>query len=565
MNWKNVLFLLRVERKSGRLIRGIKTTRYRENSVLAYWPYWTAAIIGVLGGLVANWVASLIYSQGVPPDTLPLKAASLGVFVVLPTLVLIFSFVFTLLQQIQLAGVKASTQVMYWLPVTWQEHTLASILANLFGWPISLVLGISSGVLVFSAFNGLILPALLTVLVLFAAAFLASTVTESIRILQVRLTGAVYKSSGRAAIWVRLISSIFGLVVFYIIYFYLTQGFASFVPNLTAAQNVAWFVPFVWLALILSYLLHGLYIQGALFISLSALFIAGFYFLAVYLNQRFGLYEPPAISVQKSGVYAPKTGLLGKLGFSSVEAALIRKDFRAFTRRRELLSVYIFPIIIILIPLMQSLGITNGGSSVGPQTSLIFMGIMFLLPGGAMAMFLNEIMIGEEGQAVWRIYASPISGKNLVRSKFFFSTLFSVIIMVIGGAIGIVFYHPSLRTIIVAFLEALFLILALGSISLAIGFKGADFSQTRRARMIRQDWSLIAFLVCTLAAAVILAPLLPYVLASFAPSLIPGVLTSTNNIAISVIISGVISLVITAIFYRINTGLANDLLRKAQI
>ena len=32
MNWKNVLYLLRVERKSGRLIRGIKTTRYRENS-----------------------------------------------------------------------------------------------------------------------------------------------------------------------------------------------------------------------------------------------------------------------------------------------------------------------------------------------------------------------------------------------------------------------------------------------------------------------------------------------------------------------------------------------------
>ena len=36
MNWKNVLFLLRVERKSGRLIRGIKATRYREHGILAY-------------------------------------------------------------------------------------------------------------------------------------------------------------------------------------------------------------------------------------------------------------------------------------------------------------------------------------------------------------------------------------------------------------------------------------------------------------------------------------------------------------------------------------------------
>src|SRR5665647_2215903 len=159
MNWKNVLFLLRVERKSGRLIRGIKATRYREKSILAYWPYWTAAIIGVIGALIANWIASLVYSQGVPTGLISLKNGTLGVFIILPTLVLIFSFVFTLLQQIQLAGVKASTQVMYWLPVTWQEHTLASILANLLGWPVALVIGLTSGILVFSAINSLIEPA----------------------------------------------------------------------------------------------------------------------------------------------------------------------------------------------------------------------------------------------------------------------------------------------------------------------------------------------------------------------------------------------------------------------
>ena len=64
MNWKNVLYLLRVERKSGRLIRGIKATRYRENSFLAYWPYWVAAILGVLGGLGAGVIAHAVYSSG---------------------------------------------------------------------------------------------------------------------------------------------------------------------------------------------------------------------------------------------------------------------------------------------------------------------------------------------------------------------------------------------------------------------------------------------------------------------------------------------------------------------
>ena len=92
MNWKNVLFLLRIERKSGRLIRGIKATRYKENSFLAYWPYWVALIIGVLGGLIANFVVSGIYS-GQDITNLPsLRNGSLSIFVILPTVILIFSF-----------------------------------------------------------------------------------------------------------------------------------------------------------------------------------------------------------------------------------------------------------------------------------------------------------------------------------------------------------------------------------------------------------------------------------------------------------------------------------------
>ena len=563
MNWKNVLFLMQVERKSGRLLRGIKATKYRENAFLAYWPYWTAAIIGVLGGLLANYITSIVYSTAAIPSLPSLSNETLSVFVVLPTIVLVISLVFTLLQQIQLSGIKATAQVMYWLPVTWQEHTMASIFANLLGLPIGIVLGLTSGIIVFSIFNGLILQALLTALALCAAAFMASSITEILRVLQVRFVGAVYKSSGRAAIWVRFIGSLLFFIIFYILYFYLTSGFTSFLQNLTQAQSALWYIPFIWLALILSYIIKGLFLQGILFVGLSALFIAGLYYLAVLLNKRFGLYEPPAITIQKSGVYTPKTGLLGKLGFSNVEAAIIRKDLRGFTRRREVIGIFIAPIIMIIIPLMQSIGVTSG--SAASQANPIFTGIIFLLPAGFMAMLLGEILIGEEGQAVWRIYASPVSPKNLVKSKYFFVTLFSTIILLISGTIGTVFYHPSAQDVIVAFLETFFVVLAVGSISLAIGFRGADFSETRRARMIRQEWSLIGVIVCAVAGAAVLAPLVPYVIASFASSFIPGLSASSFNLAISVIISGVISLAITAVFYRINIGLAQDLLRKAEV
>jgi hypothetical protein len=279
----------------------------------------------------------------------------------------------------------------------------------------------------------------------------------------------------------------------------------------------------------------------------------------VSLNIRFGLYEPPAITVQKSGIYAPKTGLLGKLGFSNVEAALIRKDLRAFTRRRELIGVYIAPIIMIIIPLMNSLGVINQGSGAA-EASIIFLGIIFLLPAGFMAMLLGQVLIGEEGQVVWRIYASPISGRNLVRSKYFIVVLFSTIILLISGAVGIIFYHPTLEYTLVGFLETFFLVLALGSISLAVGFKGPDFSVTRRARMIRQEWSLIGLLVCGLAGLAVLAPLGVIVIFSFF-----GGGINDSSLAIAVAISAIISAVISVVFYRINIGLADDLLKKAQI
>jgi len=563
MNWKNVVFLVRVERKSGRLIRGKKTTRYRENGFLAYWPYWTAAIIGVVSALLADYIVSLVYSQAAVPNLPPLGHAILSVFVILPTLVVVFSLVFTLLQQIQLSGIKASTQVMYWLPITWQEHAFASIIANLLGFPLAVVVGLAAGVVTFSIPNGLILQGLLTALALFASAFLASAATESLRILQVRFIGAVYKSSGRAAIWVRFIGSILFFIFFYVLYFYVTSGFQSFLQNLNHVQSAIWYVPFVWLALAISYIFNGLFLQGGLFISLSALFIASLYYLAVWLNTQFGLYEPPAITVQKSGLYAPKTGILGRIGFSTVEAAIIRKDFRAFTRRRELISVFILPIIIIIIPLLESQGIINGGESAFPIPILI--GAIFLLPTAAMAMLLGEILIGEEGQVVWRIYASPISPKNLVKSKYFFVTLFSTIILLASGVVGILFYHPSLRETIVAFIEAFFIILHVGAISLSIGFKGADFSQTRRARMVRTEWTYVSLLVCSIAGAAVLAPVLPYVIASIAPSSIIGLTATSFNLAISVIISGVISLIITTVSYRINLDSARELLRKAEV
>jgi len=60
MNWKNVAYLIRVDRKSGRLIRGKKLTKYRENRFLAYWAYWVALALGLAIGLAVGVVSNYI-------------------------------------------------------------------------------------------------------------------------------------------------------------------------------------------------------------------------------------------------------------------------------------------------------------------------------------------------------------------------------------------------------------------------------------------------------------------------------------------------------------------------
>ena len=563
MNWKNVLSLMRVERKAGRLIRGRKLTRYRESGFLAYWPYWVGLALGIVAGLLAGIVYN--FASAADPEIFTLfQQGALSIFISMPTLVLVYSLVFTTMQQIQRSGVRASSQVPYWLPVTWQEHTLASILASLMGFPLASVVFITSAITILSVFISQVLPAVMASLAAFAAAFMASAITEILRILQVRFIGAVYKSSGRAAVWVRFIGSLLFFLVFYIVYFYVTSGGAvTFIQTIASAQTAAWFIPFVWLGMILYSFTSGLLLQGFIFLALSILFIAGLFYIATLLNRRFGLYEPPAITISR-GVYAPRTGFLGKLGFSTVEASLIRKDLRAFTRRRELMTIFIVPIVVILVPLMQSFGQTN--AAIPPQVSVLMLALPFLFPASIMAMSLGSLMIGEEGQAVWRIYASPISANTLVKSKYSFIIFFSIIVLAITGIFGFLVYGPSLQATIMAYCEAVFLVFALGAVSLSNGIRGADFTETPRPRMIRLSWSLINLGACLLAGVAILAPFFPYALSSILSEVMPGLTgVAVLDPLLALVVSAVIAIILTVVFYRIALKNARELLAKAEI
>ena len=561
MNWKNVLRLISVDVKAGRLIRGQRLRRYRESKIFQYLLYGGTCALGLAIGIVAG----SLYTGVTDPALRDLfYQGARSLFLSFPSLVLILGLVLTMIGQIQRMGVRASLQPPYWLPITWGEHTLASTLANLIGIPSAFLVLLISAIATVSVYLGQVPLATLTIFALLASAFLASTTTEILRILQVRLTGAVYKSTGKAAVWVRFLGSMLFLIVFYVVYFAFTSGAGSvaLIEAVAGAQQALWFVPYVWLGMVLAAFMSGLLAQTVIFSFASLLFILVLFYLAVKLNARFGLYEPPAITISR-GVYAPKVGFLGKLGFSSLEAAVMRKDFKAFTRRRELMYIFIMPLVFILMPLMQYFGIYGTPSAAGPSR-LIF-ALILLMPGVIMAVILGLILIGEEGGSVWLFFSSPITARSLVKCKYAFVIIFSFVVMLVCSVIGFLITRPSPDIAIALLIESILLIFALGAVSLGAGIKGADFTEVPRPRMVRPLTTLVYVLLCLVLALAIFSPLLLHAVAMgyiFIPVLVS---LPKIDLYIAVSISAVVAVVVTFVFYRIALKNAEEFLVKAEI
>lgn len=560
MNWKNVLRLISVDVKASRAVRGAKFRHFRENKVVTYALYIGACVLGLLVGfLVGNFLAGITDPS---LKQLILEGAT-NLFIALPTISLLYGLVFTQISQIQRIGAKITVQPLYWFPITWEEHTLASIIANIIGGPLIITVFICSTIIVASLLLDLLPLAAFTVMLLLISLLLASITTEVFKVAQVRISGAITKFTGRAAVWVRLISSILFFIIFYTIYFSLYYNVSPqmLLEWVVTGQRVLWFIPYLWPGITLSAFASGLWLETLLFLLFSAGFVYALFSVAANLNARFGLYEAPTIKVS-SRVYAPKTGFLGRFGFSSLEATIIRKDFKAFTRRRELMHIFVVPVVLIIVPILSTM---RGGAALPPTFSSFLFVYLALLPGGLIAYSLGNIIVGSEGGSIWFIHSLPIPEKSFVKAKYAFIVLFSLaVILVCSFAAGLIM-APSIMAIIIGALESVFLAFAIGMVSLVCGIKGADFQELPRPKMIKPFWSLLNMAVCAVAGLVILAPMIPYgfqrifQFAFMAPSLLPS-----YYLYVALPISGVIAFAITYMAYKLALNNAEELLRRVE-
>lgn len=112
MNWKNVAHLIRVDRKSGRLIRGQRLTKYRESRLFTYLLYGGALAVGLTVGTVAGLIYNAVSISADSQLMTLFQQGVLNLFLSLPTLVLIFSLVFTMMQQIQRSEIFGSSPLL---------------------------------------------------------------------------------------------------------------------------------------------------------------------------------------------------------------------------------------------------------------------------------------------------------------------------------------------------------------------------------------------------------------------------------------------------------------------
>ena len=277
-------------------------------------------ILGAVGALPSD-MATLL-------DTLTLQAVTS-----LPALIAPFILVAAVLFELSVSSKFASSDSVNWLPISQTDYVTASVLSVSYAYSFlpALALGVT---LPLAARSGILyawgLSGVLSLISLFAVGALVEIMRAAIN----RVSSLVYGKAGRGTIVIRLVVTVFVILV-------VELGFnptilSSLIGSFTGVVNAAFFIPFFWPSVSISYYLQGASTLSFAFFGMSVFFAVLVLFAAVKVRARFWSPVPVTIEIT-STTYEPRIGFLQSLGLTAAEAALVRKDFKGYTRRRELI------------------------------------------------------------------------------------------------------------------------------------------------------------------------------------------------------------------------------------
>ena len=461
----------------------------------------TAAFI--VACLVAQRLASIFIA---PISTSTGSSLAVQVMVDLPIFLMFLIMISGLLWELSYSFNFTSTDMINHLPITAAEYVLASSASLAFSYSIYVAVGLGAGLGLALQF-GLIYAWIITVLMSFVGVLIGAFGLEALRAFTNRASSLLYKRSGRAVMILRLVVLIVVFVFFQLIFN--PTIMLSLLGSIAGGVQGASYFPLVWPSLAVASFIEDNLLSASLYAFLTFL-LCGFFFLAcVRLRQAYWMPMPVSVKLS-TATYAPSAGFLSRLGLNPTESAIVRKDFRSLSRRREMARFLAIPILIVASLLIPSLVST----SQSPASSLGIMFWFFPLIFGVtfFALFTSMISVGQEGSAVWNLYSSPLLPRELVRAKVTANIILSLPIAITFWLGITLLGHTSFKSSLAILLVLAALILAESFVGLALGAKYPDFSETIRSRFIRLTGMLTGMLLGATVAGAILAPYGLYVL-----------------------------------------------------
>ena len=534
--------LVKSQLRSGRAGRAGASILSRPSIVLLA----DLAVFVVAAALVNRAAAAIGQSS-----LFPLASLTRQALVFLPAIITPAIFVASILFELNVSSKFASSDTLNWLPVSQAEYVTASTLSVCFMYSLTIAIALGATLPLavnFGLFGVWVVAAVLSLFALFTGGLLV----EMLRATLNRVSSSMLGKSRRGALALRLVVSILVIALFQL--FFNPLVLLSTLTAFTSSANAAAFIPFVWPSEVLSYAIAGSYLPAGAFFVLTVCFTIFLLFLAIKVRGRFWSPYPVTVTVSNAE-YAPRIGTLARFGFSSVESALIRKDLKGLTRRREMVPYLAIPFVMVFIFLIPQY--TAGSQISKAPAGAIAFPLFFV--AGVFALVFSSVSIGQEGKAILNVYSLPVSPKAFLKAKATLAAAFSLLValfMIVFSNFLVRLDTPNLLAMI---LLAPALALEETFVGLGFGMRYPDFADRPRPRFVRPLGMLIALPLGLLLMVITLSPILVGLIAA-------GLLLSLGS-SFEILVSAafVFTVVITVLFYRWALSGARGLLREVQV
>lgn len=457
---------------------------FRRASILAIVDAVCFVVFAGIGFVVVGGILALPASQAAP-----LVRDVVDLLVIVPALVPSAVLVAGVLFELSSSTKFGSSDAINWLPVTKGEYVTASTLSVAYAYSVvpSVMMGATLWPAVRLGYTGTWVEMLFLSCV---SLVYGGAIVEIIRAAINRVTTVIMTRARRGALVLRLAATI-GVILLleatfnFVILIDLVGGF-------TSALGRVEYLPVLWASVAVRASEAGDVFQSAIFSAATVVFAAAVLWVAVKVRSRYWSPTPSMATVAPSE-YAPSSGVptaFALFGLNESEAALVVKDLRGFTRRRELLQYLAIPFVLAIVFVFE-IFVTPASAAEGAVTYQL--PVWFV--GGLFGLLVSSISFGQEGRAAPLLGSLPLTPREVLRAKVFGSLLLAMIATVGMFVVVTAISRPPPAAVAENFVVAVAITAQEVCLGTAFGVRYADFQERPRPRFVDPYGILLMMIV----------------------------------------------------------------------